>query len=112
MLLKYLSDAKRTSRGTALFRLAALYVGADEKWRDDTLQVDFAKLPHMPRVFLYHCRDDELVPVEHLALYARKLPEATVRKFQNGGHQFKKNLGAIAEDIKKARHQIQAAQSA
>jgi hypothetical protein len=50
-------------------------------------------------LFLYHCRDDATVPFDHLGLYAKILPQATMRAFNEGGHQFNDDLSAIARDI-------------
>ena len=54
------------------------------------------------RIFLYHSRDDEVVPFAHLALYAAKLPQATIRQFDEGGHQIGNDLADVAEDITRA----------
>ena len=40
-----------------------------------------AKLAEDLPVFFYHSRDDEVVPIAHLALYAERLPQATMREF-------------------------------
>jgi hypothetical protein len=50
-------------------------------------------------ISLYHCRDDAVVPFDHLALYAQALPRATVRAFDEGGHQLNNDLSAVARDI-------------
>jgi pimeloyl-ACP methyl ester carboxylesterase len=74
-----------------------------EGWQveEDTLREDFAsKLPEGLPVFLYHSRDDEVVPFEHLALYAEKLPQATIHEFDDRGHQFDDDLSEVARDIK------------
>ena len=52
------------------------------------------------QIFLYHCRDDAIVPFDLLALYAHILPEATVCERDEGGHQFNNDLSFVAEDIK------------
>jgi pimeloyl-ACP methyl ester carboxylesterase len=54
--------------------------------------------PDVP-VFLYHCRDDKIVPFAHLSLYARELPQATIRAISEGGHQLGEDLTPIARDI-------------
>jgi pimeloyl-ACP methyl ester carboxylesterase len=51
-------------------------------------------------VFLYHSRDGEWVPYAHLALYAEKLPQATIHEFDGRGHQFDGDLSEVARDIK------------
>lgn len=48
---------------------------------------------------LHHCRDDEVVPFEHLALSRRVLPSARFVEHPTGGHQFVGAISAIASDI-------------
>ncbi|MEI2640772.1 MAG: alpha/beta fold hydrolase [Tetrasphaera sp.] len=45
---------------------------------------------------LHHCRDDDVVPFDHLARNAARLPSATVRQYPRGGHQFAGLSDAIA----------------
>ena len=67
------------------------------------LPQDFAAmLPAIPRIFMYHSRDDEVVPFAHLALYAAKLPQATIRVLGRRRHQFGNDLAEVAEDIRSA----------
>jgi len=102
ILLKYLTEEQIEKPIAALFLLAVPYFGADETWRypDMNLPPDFAtKLPPIPRIFLYHSQDDEVVPFAHLALYAAKLPQAVVRTFAGRGHQFGNDLADVARDI-------------
>jgi predicted alpha/beta hydrolase family esterase len=52
-------------------------------------------------VFLYHSRDDEVVPFAHLASYAEALSRATVRELDPPrGHQLNSDLSEVAADIK------------
>ena len=102
ILLKYLSEERVEKSISGLFLLATPYFGGDENWDypEMNLTQDFAtKLPAIPRIFLYHSRDDEVVPFAHLALYAAKLPRAIVRIFDGRGHQFGNDLADVAEDI-------------
>ncbi len=39
-------------------------------------------------VTLHHCRDDEIVPFDHLALHAAALPRVRTQAHGAGGHQF------------------------
>jgi uncharacterized protein len=103
VLLKYLSEHLYTKPLGGLFLVAPAYWGKDEDWINDeyTLQEDFAShLPEVQQIFLYHSRDDAVVPFAHLALYAEKLPRATVRQFDGRGHYFTDGLPELAEDIK------------
>ena len=102
ILLKYLSEEQVGKTIAGLFLLAAPYFGGDENWNyaEMNLPQDFAaKLLAIPRIFLYHSRDDQVVPFAHFALYAAKLPQATIRVFDRRGHQFGNDLAEVAEDI-------------
>ena len=102
ILLKYLSEERVQKPIAGLFLLATPYFGGDDNWNypEMNLAQDFAtKLTAIPRIFLYHSHDDEVVPFAHLGLYAAKLPQAVVRIFDGRGHQFGNDLAEIAEDI-------------
>lgn len=102
ILLKYLSEEKPAKPISGLFLIAPPFWGADD-WQVDeyALQENFAeKLPAVPGIFFYHSSDDEWVPFAHLALYAEKLPQAAIRKFDGRGHQFNNDLSEVVADIK------------
>lgn len=102
VLLKYLSEKTSEKSIAGLFIFAAPYWGAKD-WQIDefTLREDFsAKLPQILRIFLYHSRDDEVVPFAHLAHYAEKLPRATVRALDGRGHLFNAGFPELVDDIK------------
>lgn len=101
ILLKVLAEEQPPKPISGLFLIATPY------WRDqdwdvtqytlpDALPASLAAIP----TYLYHNRDDEIVPFSHLARYVEKLPHATVREFDKGGHQFNDDLSAVAKDIK------------
>ena len=103
ILLKYLSEEKVEKPVAGLFLIAPPYWGTED-WKVDeyALQPDFAsKLPEELPVFFYHSRDDEWVPFAHLALYAEKLPQATIHEFDGRGHQFDDDLSEVARDVKR-----------
>jgi len=91
VLLRHLSEAKIDKPVAGLFIIAAPYWGAED-WQAD--------LPAALPVFLYHSRDDSVVPFAHLAQFAEKFPQATLREFDGRGHQFNHDLSEVAEDIK------------
>lgn len=101
VLLKYLCEEEAARPVAGLFLVAAPFWGA-EGWEVDEYAPpeDFAsKLsPDLP-VFLYHGREDEVVPFAHLALYARKLPQATIRELDDRGHQLGEDLSDVARDV-------------
>src|SRR6185436_12710477 len=105
VLLKYLCAARQTRQIAGLFVIAAPYWGASEFWTWDeaALPADArARLAGDWPLIFYQSRDDEIVPFAHLAMYAAKLPRATIREFDGRGHQFNNDLSEVAADIKKA----------
>ncbi len=96
MLLKYLSEEAVKHPIDGLFLAATPYWDMDEyKLREDFPNHLSKDLP----IFLYQCKDDDTVPFDHLAMYTDKLPQATARIFDEGGHQFNDDLSAMARDI-------------
>jgi uncharacterized protein len=101
ILLKYLSEEEVEKPVAGLFLVAVPYWGVED-WEvgEYALREDFAsKILREMMVFLFHSRDDEVVPFTHAALYAEKLPRATVREFDGRGHQFDNDLSEVARDI-------------
>jgi uncharacterized protein len=105
VLIKYLSEQQLDTPISSLFLLASPYWGADEFWKWDEARLPeevAAKLASIPRIFLYHSRDDDSVPFAHVGLYAAKIPQATIREFDRRGHQFGNDLAEVAEEIRRA----------
>jgi hypothetical protein len=102
ILLKYLSREEVRKPIAGLFLLAA--PSWDEgQWNFDDLKLPdniAEKLAFIPRIFLYHSRDDAVVPFAHLALHGARLPQATVRAVDGRGHQFGNDLTDVAKDIR------------
>ncbi|QIP13070.1 hypothetical protein G8759_10735 [Spirosoma aureum] len=101
LLLKYLSEKKASKKVAGILLLSTPFWTGNEEWVQGLkLQGDFAqRLPLNSRIFFYHCRDDEEVPFDHLATYRQKLPAATFREIERGGHQLGNNLTIVAKDI-------------
>ena len=103
-LLKYLSERKVEKTIAGIFLIAAPYWGGNG-WRYEgherlALREDFAsRLPRGAPIFLYHSRDDKIVPFAHLSLYAERLPAAAIRAVEGRGHQFAGNLSEVVADI-------------
>lgn len=104
VLAKWLSEREDDNAIAGVFLVACPFWGGDG-WRYEGSEE--LALPHgsaasfataVP-VYLYHCRDDAIVPFDHLALYARALPQATVRALDEGGHQLNGDLSEVARDI-------------
>jgi predicted alpha/beta hydrolase family esterase len=102
VLLQYLLKKNIEKPIAGIFLISIPYWGPeDERGGEYTLHEGFAsRLPNGVPIFLYHSRDDEWVPFSHLAIYARKMPQATIREFYGRGHQFNNDLSEVATDIK------------
>lgn len=105
VLLKYLCDRRPSPHIAGLFAVAAPYWGAGGwGWDEMALPADAAtRLAGDWPLVLHHSRDDEVVPFSHLALYAAKLPRATVRTYEGRDHQFNDDLADVAADIVRRR---------
>jgi len=103
ILLKHLSEEQVEEPIAGVFLIATPYwETVDWEVTEFELREDFpAALPEDVPIFLYHSRDDEVVPFAHLALYAGRLPRARVREFDDRGHQLGDDLSEVAEDIGK-----------
>ena len=102
VLLKYLSEEKLQHHIAGLFLIGAVYWGKKD-WdvKEYVLKRNFSsKLPPIRKIYLYHSRDDEVVPVSHVRYFADELPEATVREFDYRGHLFGRGLPELVDDIK------------
>jgi len=105
VLLKFLTEEQLHKSIAGLFLIGAVYWGK-ENWEvtEYELHENFMfNLPPIPQIYLYHSRDDQVVPVTHLMYYADALPMATIREFENRGHLFGKGLPELAEDIKRLK---------
>ena len=100
ILLKYLSEERVEKPIAGLFLIATPYWGTADWEAEYALREYFpATLPGDIPIFLYHSRDDEVVPFAHLALYAGRLSHATVREIEGRGHQLGDDLSEVAQDI-------------
>jgi pimeloyl-ACP methyl ester carboxylesterase len=84
----------------ATFLIAPPFVG-DGGWEIP----DFAppqglwpKVPDVP-IYIYHGREDEIVPPPHADLYAAALPQAVIRRLEGRNHQLNDDLSELARDI-------------
>lgn len=104
-LVKLLAEKSPDTAIAGLFLIATpywggrgwRYVGYEELELPDGVS---SRLPGGTPIYLYHSRNDETVPFEHLALYADALPGARIRQL-NRGHQLDGDLTEVIADIRK-----------
>jgi uncharacterized protein len=107
ILIKFLCETEIEKRVLGIFLIATPFWGGAKGWTYDGYQAlvlpgeDISKFPQDVPVFLYHSRDDEVVPFAHLALYAERLPRATICALDGRGHQLNNDLSEVANDIRK-----------
>lgn len=85
-----------------VFLLAAPFWYDHEFWRWDEVKLpsDAAeRIPDGMPVFLYHGRQDEVVPFSHAEMYSQALPQAAVRRLDGRNHQLDDDLTEVAQDI-------------
>lgn len=69
-------------------------------WKEVALPEDAAdRYPRDIPLFLYHGENDEVVPVLHLDMYVKALPQAVVRRLQGRDHQLNDDMKEVARDI-------------
>ena len=105
VIMKCMSETEVKKPIAGIFLIAAPFWGGNgwlyEGYEKLALPKGLAaKLPKDVPIFLYQCRDDEVVPFDHLALYAQVLPQAAVKELDAGGHQLNNDLSEVARDIK------------
>src|SRR5262245_50018427 len=88
--------------------IAGLILVATPLWGDSGWESEWA-LPEgwpntkteLPPIFLFHSRDDEEVPFDHLERCARRLPGATAIALDGNGHLFERgDLTEILDTIR------------
>lgn len=88
--------------------LAGVFLLATPFWHDDEVwcwkEVELPgnaaeRIPDGLPLFLYHGGADEVVPVSHVEMYSRALPQATIRRLDGRNHQLGDDLAEVARDI-------------
>lgn len=102
VLLKLFSEMPYQKTVSGLIVIAAPFWGEKNWDRDEfKLKRNFAShLAFIPRIFLYHSRDDLVVPYEHVFRYAESLPNAVLRISDHHGHNFSSPCPELISDIK------------
>ena len=103
VIIKFLAEGPPKQSLAGVFLIAAPFWHDHEiwRWREVELPKDVsARLSDRVPIFLYHGRDDEVVPLAHVNLYARALPQAVIRLLDGRNHQLDDDLSEVANDIK------------
>jgi predicted alpha/beta hydrolase family esterase len=98
-LLKYLSEEKPEISISGLFLIATPHWKSNMK--EFELKPNFqASIKNVQAIFLYHSKNDNEVPFEHLKFYENAFKTATVHELPGKEHTFPKGLPELVADIK------------
>jgi hypothetical protein len=102
VLIKILTDQGPTLSIAGVFLIAGPFWHDHEFWRWDEVALPMDAAERCPRdvpLFLYHGEADEIVPVLHLDMYVKALPQAFVRRLAGRNHQLNDDMREVARDI-------------
>lgn len=102
-LAKYLSENKFPKKIRGVFLVAPPYEEetGTKSVADFALPGDLKELEEQAEgIFLYHSKDDSLVPLAEMEKYKKDLPEAHVVTFEDRGHFNQEEFPEIVRDIK------------
>jgi uncharacterized protein len=100
ILIKLLVEMENQHAAGGVFLIAAPYWG-NKGWAWDEVELpkDAGTRFSLP-LFLYHGRDDEVVPCDHAELYLKAFPRARLRRLSGRNHQLNDDLSEVAADIR------------
>ena len=101
-LVKYLSENKFPKKIKATFLVAAPFNTTEEHPRADfIISKDLSLFVKQGgEIFIYHSKDDKVVPYSNVSSYERALPSAHAKTFQDRGHFNLEEFPEIVEDIR------------
>ena len=101
VLVHSLAEDPPARAPAGLFLLSTPFIG-EGGWPSDEIRPrpDLgARLPTGTRVYLYQGEADDTVPVCHIDLYAKAIPQAVVRRLSGRDHQLNDDMSEVAADI-------------
>lgn len=102
-LVKYLSENSFPKKILATLLVAGPYDDKDsgESLTDFALPESLGKfIQQGGKLYLYHSKDDPVVPLADFEKYKKKLPQAEVRTFEDRGHFTQSEFPELVEDVK------------
>lgn len=102
VLIKILTDRAPKLSIAGVFLIAGPFWHDHDFWHWDEVALPKDAADRCPRdvpLFLYHGDEDEVVPVLHLDMYMKALPQAVVRRLPGRNHQLNDDMREVAHDI-------------
>lgn len=101
-LLKYLSEEKPDISILGIFLVSVPYWKSNMK--EFQLKENFQdSLKDIPKIYLYHSKEDAEVPIDSLDFYEKAFETAVVHQLSGDEHIFSKGLPELASDIQSLR---------
>ena len=98
-LAKYLSENKFPKKIKAVFLVGAVYDKDDEGYPVVSFALPASLNLQTDEIYLYHSKDDPVVPFSALEQYKKALPKAQTRVFNDRGHLNQEEFPELVEDI-------------
>ena len=99
-LAKYLSQNKFPKKIKGVFLVSAMFDYDDEGYTLQSFSLPDKLDLQTDKIYLYHSRDDKVVPFRSLESFKLKLTNAMVRVFEDRGHINQDKFPELVEDIK------------
>jgi predicted alpha/beta hydrolase family esterase len=101
-LAKYLSENLFPKKIKATFLIAASYNMDGKVWLGDfTLKKSLTKFKRQAgKIYLFHSKDDMVVPFTDFGKYQKDIPQAETRIFANRGHFNQENFPELINEIR------------
>lgn len=103
ILVHSLAEESSVRPPAGIFLVSTPFVG-EGGWQSDEIKPEpdlGSRLPARSPVYLYHGDADETVPVSHLRLNAKAIPQATARELPGRDHQLDNDMCEVAVDIRR-----------
>ena len=99
-LVKYLSENKFSKNIKAVFLVSAMFDYDDEGYSLQSFSLPEKLDLQTDKIYLYHSKDDKVVPFRSMDNLKSKLPNAVTRIFEDRGHVNQETFPELATDIK------------
>lgn len=102
VLIRMFADRGPKPAIAGLFLIAGPFWHDHEFWRWDEAALPDDAAENFPRdvpLFLYHGDSDEFVPVSHLDMHVKALPQGVARRLPGRNHQLNDDMTEVARDI-------------
>lgn len=101
-LTRYLAEERLPIRAKALMLVAGAYSADLEDMAPEFAAPESLMLAteQVEQIFLYHSKDDPVVPFKELSRYESALPKATSRVFEDKKHFNQEHFPELVADIK------------